>query len=834
MQQRHRDRFHRKSGFPPGSLLGSILLALTLSGGGLGWQVSLAQTDPAPEQPAETKPDAATNGATDDTTEAPPSDPSQPTAPQKSSLTQPVKPQVEVNQPGTVKPNEVIKPNGVGQYVLEFNRSPIVGHRLRLQGIYDEARLQVTRPQNWQPRAAKVLLRFRHSPALYATRSNLTVLVNGTTVGSVPLNRKAGELANAVYDIPPRILQDYNEVVIAALQNNSPTCTQDPFDQSLWTEILPDSKLVFDFQPQPIALDFSRYPYPLYDKLSLEPNRLAYVLPTQLDESWLTAAARLQTSVGRVAQFRPLETRLVEANAALQPDEKLVLIGTPATQPAIATLKAPIGIKDQQLLDDQQKPLPPDVGVLFFTFAAEQKRLVLVATGNGPEGVSKAVQFLVQARDRQLGTGNVLIVKQLDPVPTPPLREWQTYLPTSNSFNLSDLRDFDQKPLSDVTVRGAEAPPVEVDFRALPDDQFDRGNTMDLRYSYSPQVNPLTSLVEVQLDGVPVQGRRLDSEQGAVRETMRLTLPEERIKPFSKLQVRFQLDPRERRSCNRATDQQLWATVHADTYFDLKRRALAQVPDLQLLQSGFPLTAPQDLSRTAIALPNDPSPSDILLMLTFAERLGRLSRAESVKLDVYRAQQLPEPVRRDRHLVAIGTQARFPLPEAFQAEGFKLQDLFARQLNQSQIQTLTDEQGVVKEIVSPWNPDRVLLALSGQTDTGLAKVRDLFSRDNLFFQIKQDTVLIKANTINPSPYDPQAYTLEFLQHARQTRQLTEVSSLERFWRSVWGNWMVLAPATIIAALVIYGIFQAYLNRFTRAATPTSTPSEKEKVPISKR
>ena len=36
-----------------------------------------------------------------------------------------------------------------GEYILEFNRSPIVGSRLQLRSIYDEARVRFTRPRNW-------------------------------------------------------------------------------------------------------------------------------------------------------------------------------------------------------------------------------------------------------------------------------------------------------------------------------------------------------------------------------------------------------------------------------------------------------------------------------------------------------------------------------------------------------------------------------------------------------------------------------------------------------------------------------------------------------------
>lgn len=757
----------------------------------LDWQsLTVAQTSPPSEAPATSGIDKV------------------PAPPQVSGEAAAKDPDVS----DAAKKGTIVSPLAAGKYVLEFNRSPVVGNRLRLRSIYDETRLRFTRPRAWKPKTAKLQVRFRHSPALYATRSNLTAYINGASVGSLPLNKKQGEIGSAIFDIPPDIIQDYNEVVLAALQNNSPTCTQDPFDPSLWTEILPDSKLVFDFQPQPIALNFSRYPYPIFDDLSLEPNQLAYLLPNAVEEPWLTATTRFQANIGRFAQYRPLNTRLLMTIDEIQPNERLIIIGTPKTQPALAKLTLPLSIKDGQVRDDKQKVLPNDAGVVMLTTTADKLHPVLVITGNGAEGVAKAVQFLIQPRDRQLGTGQAIVVRQVTDVPVPPTREWAGYLPTGNRFQLKDLTTFDNKPHEDMTVRGADAPVMEFDFRALPDDQFATGNFITLNYSYSPQVNPLTSLVEVQLDGLALAGKKLDSVTGGSHETLRVALPEDRIKPNSKIRIRFQLDPRERRSCNRALDQQLWGTVHADTSFELNRTNVAQVPDLKLLQYGYPFAAPQDLSKTAIVLPKTPTQADLSLLLEVSARLGRLSKAEAVKLDVFRADKLPDTERSDRHLIAIGTREQFPLPDALQSEGFTLQDAFRRQRGQSQIQTLPDAEGMVKEIVSPWNRDRVLLLLSGQTRTGLDQVRDLLNRDFLFFQLREDTMLIGAGEPDPNPYNPNAYTLEFLQQANQKQQLSDTSLLDRVLQTLRVSWFILAPGFIIAALLLYAIAQSYLGR----------------------
>lgn len=709
-------------------------------------------------------------------------------------------------------PKPIAAAEPAGQYVLEFNRSPLVGSRLRFEGIYDENRLRFTRPSNWEPKAVKVQIRFRHSAALYASRSNLTVFVNNTSIGSIPLNKRQGEVGNVVFDIPPGLIQDYNELVIAALQNNSPTCTQDPYDPSLWTEVMPDSRIVFDYEPQPIALDFNRYPYPVFDPLSLEPNQVAYLLPETVDEDWLTAATRFQTALGRVAEFRPLETRLVESVGTSEEAERLIVIGTPENQPALAALDLPLAIEDQKILDAEQEALPPDVGVLMLTTANENRTPVLVATGNSPAGVAKAVQFLAQTGDRRIGTGNVVLVNQLAEVPSPEPREWEGYLPLADSFQLSDLT-ISSQPIGDVTVRGSNAPALQFNFRAHPDEQFAPGNEMTLYYSYGPQVNPLTSLVEVQLDGVTLAGNRLTSIEGASRQSLKLNIPENAIKPDSRMQVNFRLDPRERRSCSRVTDQQLWGTIHSNTSFRLKREAIVRIPDLKLLRTGYPYVAPQDLSATAIVIPNQPTPTDLLLLLETGERLGRLSKSESIRLNVYRASQLTDEQRRTRQLIAIGTQSKFPLPEALEAGGFSLDALFSRRWQQSQVQTLPDTEGVVKQILSPWNGERVLLALTAQTEAGLDEVRDLLSQDPLFYQLEGDTALISANTPDPSPYDPNDYTLEFLQQSPQ-RELTSADWSNRLLWLMRSNWFVLAPAIVVASLVLYGVVQLYLKRLT--------------------
>ncbi|HEY9884363.1 MAG TPA: cellulose biosynthesis cyclic di-GMP-binding regulatory protein BcsB, partial [Thermosynechococcaceae cyanobacterium] len=284
---------------------------------------------PAPPPAPEPEPvEAAPAPAATTTEPAPAAAPAAPAAPAKAAAT-----------PSSTPTSST----STSQYILEFNRSPIVGNRLRLQGIYAETQLPFTRPRAWSLKSAKALVRFQHSPALLANRSNLTVRVNGTSVGSTPLNRKQSQIGQLLVDIPPNLIQDTNSIAIVAQQNTDPKCSN-PADPTLWTEVLPDSKLLFNYQPQAVPLDLSRFPYPFFDSLSLDASQLAYVRPTTVNEAWLTAAGRFQAAMGRLADFRPLETRFVKGVESLQWNDRLIILGTPAEQPLLKSLKLPFTV----------------------------------------------------------------------------------------------------------------------------------------------------------------------------------------------------------------------------------------------------------------------------------------------------------------------------------------------------------------------------------------------------------------------------------------------------------------------------------------------------------
>jgi cellulose synthase operon protein B len=801
---------------------------------------------PAPEPAAPAPEPAAPESAPEPVAPEPAPEPApNNAAPESNQPNQPNQPNVQPSpQPSpsstpnssTPKPSEgskdPLRQSGVeiatgpqSQYLLEFNRSPAIGNRFRLEGINAESRLGFPRPRSWAINGAKAIIRFQHSPNLIASKSNLIVRVNDTSIGSVPLNLKDAQIGEAVINIPPGLLQDFNEITLVAQQSNSQTCTN-PDDKALWTEVLPDSKILLDYRSKNLTLDFARFPYPFFDNLALDSNRINYLTPSQASGEWLTAASRFQTYLGRVHDFRPLETRLVKDLKSNQWNDRTIVIGTPDDQPALKGLKLPLALNNGKFLDGNKSALPGDVGILMMTTATAGGPPILIISGNSPEGVAKATQFLVQTESAKIGTGQFVLVnneKSLE-ANSPGKREWQRFIPGENKFELSKLLGNDNKPFQDVTVRGVSAPRVEFPFRALPDDQFIRGNTMTLKYSHSANIDVRKSTVSVFIDNIGVGSKKLTNENGATNESFSLDLPANLIKPNSRIGVDFKLVPRNPETCGPTTDQQLWGTVQKDTNFNLNREIAVQLPDLKLATVGYPFAGPQDLSRTAIVLPDKPTDMDIMTLMKFSERMGRLTPMDrqtstnTVKHSVYLASGLPQDVKDSKHLVAVGTRDRFPLQEVFKEKsGFQLLDFFARGFKQAQIQSLPDNGGVIKSILSPWwkaksgdNDQRVILALTAQTEAGMQQVQDVLSNDSWFSQLQNDTVLISANK-NVSPYDSNAYQFQFLEQSDRTssENLNLLSKMRRFFQN---NWWLLPTGIIALSVLLYGIAQLYLKR----------------------
>ena len=165
--------------------------------------------------------------------------------------------------------------------------------------------------------------------------------------------------------------------------------------------------------------------------------------------------------------------------------------------------------------------------------------------------------------------------------------------------------------------------------------------------------------------------------------------------------------------------------------------------------------------------------------------------------------------------MAIGLRDNFPIPAALQnSSSLVLQSQFGRQLNQTQMQTFSDQAGIIQAQVSPWNQERLLLGLMAQQPTGLTEVQQVFNEDALFSRLAGDTAIVQRTTATPSVYNQADYQVTTLSQ-QPTRTIDRRGLVTRAIAFLQTNWVLLPGGIVLLALLLYGLSQLFLNRLSR-------------------
>ncbi|MGQ9549144.1 MAG: cellulose biosynthesis cyclic di-GMP-binding regulatory protein BcsB [Roseiflexus sp.] len=121
-----------------------------------------------------------------------------------------------------------------------------------------------------------------------------------------------------------------------------------------------------------------------------------------------------------------------------------------------------------------------------------------------------------------------------------------------------------------------------------------------------------------------------------------------------------------------------------------------------------------DPDQATIVIPDNPSINDLEAALTVAAGFGRLTEGR-LQIDLTTVQRLSPQVRTGRHLILVGSHTglaplarNLDLPATLQENGFAAPGA-------------TLEDGILQMVISPWNSERVVLVVSGASESGVAK-----------------------------------------------------------------------------------------------------------------
>lgn len=173
----------------------------------------------------------------------------------------------------------------------------------------------------------------------------------------------------------------------------------------------------------------------------------------------------------------------------------------------------------------------------------------------------------------------------------------------------------------------------------------------------------------------------------------------------------------------------LLATISADSVFRLGYSQLARSPDLATYPMPFAERSfrPEEVY---FVLPSDPTATDIATVATVGVGLGRFSR-DNVQFTSIIDSDLTDEIKSKHHLIVVGQMDRnsllsqLDLPLSLEPSAF------------------SPEYGVIQEIVSPWNPYKLLLVVTGQNAEGVFKAGAALNREPRFLSMKGQLAIVE-------------------------------------------------------------------------------------------
>ena len=673
-----------------------------------------------------------------------------------------------------------------------FTRADLV-----LPGVESRQSITFSRPRMWKVLdGTELRLQIDHSGVLIPERSHLTILLNDKNIRSIRLDESNEKLTEIRIPIPVGALRDYNKLELVVQQHYTNDC-EDPFDPALWTKVSKASAIHFEYEFRPVTEAGLRFPMPIFDRLAFGPTVLWYVLPDVPSPATINEMARLTAGFGQRVAYGSIALGQPVKRVADAPGHAIV-IGLPSENPEIG-----------RLVGSQLNGLEAGAGLVsLLPNPSNPYTAVLVVTGRDEDGLRKAVTALTSSPSVELLSGGTSIIRAVDEGRPPKMRVKDGFIPPSPEyFTLKDVG------FSNTTVRGFYASPIRFDLNSLPDYQYyARSPRLRLYYGYSAQLENNLSSLEIRMGNVTLYSAPLDDPRGLAHGVLDISIPVEILNARNNIEFVFNLFPRGYDRCREKEDKQIWGTIFADSVFYMPHYYWAQMPDLGNLQYGmYPFGLFQDLSRTAIVLPDAPLLDDVMAGLSVAAELGRWTHSDRIALRMAGARNLSEQVQRQSNLILVHTgRTHSQIQNLTKAQHLILGSNQKQLLGDSRTREVLsaydpNTHGTIEQVLSPYGKGKVITVLQGFSPENFRRALRMFTDVRISANLKPNS---SVALMGP---DNQLRTLRI-------GQQTAFGSIPLSVRlQQWGehNMVLVIALLILGLLLLFIILKLILGQYRR-------------------
>jgi cellulose synthase (UDP-forming) len=504
---------------------------------------------------------------------------------------------------------------------------------LSLRGSSSRARVYFGVPLTKLVSNARLDLQYRVSPGLVADTSQINVLLNGSSVGVVPVKGtpdSANVIARAEVSVAPELFLPENALTFELTGTCAAGCEESD-ESGVWASIEPGTELHMSGTLLPLANNLRLLPAPFFDATAQRLIDLPFVLDEHPNASTLMAAGIVASWFGIKADYRGIRFPVKSGEI---PPGNVVLVGTNGT-PAVASLGVQASSPTILIRDNPNDPYGK----------------VLAIIGADDHQLPAAARAFALGAYRVEGDQAGIESAELPPVRRP--YDAPKWLQTDREVRLTDgVSDSDLQVLGNGSVK--------LYFRLPPDLHYAAREIVPLRLKYrcSRLLSARRAEVKVHINGNYVASRPipLDSQTDLQEEI--IPLPAPALYGRNTLTVEFSF---ERVRIPESAGHLPRASVLRSTELLIQGMShFVEMPQLNLFgTTGFPFTRLADLSETVVDLPAKPTQSEVSLFLGILGFMGAQTGYPATRVSVLEG--ATPSAGADKDVLLLGTYDDQPL-----------------------------------------------------------------------------------------------------------------------------------------------------------------------------
>lgn len=291
-----------------------------------------------------------------------------------------------------------------------------------LEGLFEnQATFGMNIPKNWEMgKGANVNIKMRYSKVLDFEKSNMTIFINGTPIGSHKMKAEKADEDEIQIDIPNDIKKSnyYELKIVYNLMQGDEFCELRQ-NKGVWAFISNESYLYLPHNDKKDAL-FENYPNPFIKDQQL--NNVLFVLPNNPSSKEMSIAGNIIAFLGHEADsIYGLEVITSREFSDKYKNKEIIMIGTHDKNNMIKSINKDLHIKFNEsfdrfvsnekitILDDLSSNL---ASMQLIKSPYNKNKKILVVTATNKEGLEWAKNYLSDFQLIQKIKGNAVIINE--------------------------------------------------------------------------------------------------------------------------------------------------------------------------------------------------------------------------------------------------------------------------------------------------------------------------------------------------------------------------------------------------------------------------------------